>query len=312
MNRQVFFLTLLLTGSVLCPPRRAAAQRGEALADMADDRRPPVATVGIEYNQRLKWTVFGQVLALDGKPISGAKVLVDVGGGGQGRRTLETNLQGEFRTEYVLDIKLYKTLRVEAMASKAGYRKARETEQFSVDEGTRGIFLVLREETNDPDVLPLATLLASLAPRMREAESQGGVPPSVRKEYMRGTEQFLDKHDPVKAVPALTKAVEREPDCVECRTLLSLAQLEAGSWAGADSPAGVGRGGEVLGGGSQAAGLAGGALATRPGLAGVRRTRGSGRGAECLPGRPKTQGPAGTQPAGLHATARAPSVDVLR
>jgi hypothetical protein len=55
----------------------------------------------------------------------------------------------------------------------------------------------------------------------------------VRKEYMRGTEQFLDKHDPVKAVPALTKAVEREPDCLECRTLLSLAQLEAGSWAGA-------------------------------------------------------------------------------
>ena len=233
MNRQVFFLSLLLAGSVLCLPRPAAAQRGGGLEAAMGDHRPDMPTVAMEYNQRLKWTVFGQVLTLDGKPVRGAKVLVDVGGGGQGRRTLDTNLQGEFRTEYTLDTKLYKTLTVEAVASKAGYLGAREMERFAVDQGTTGIFLVLREETADPDALPLATLVANLAPRLREAGSGGGVPNSVRKDYLRGIEQFLDKHNPVKAVQPLTKAVEREPGCVECRTLLSLAQLQAGSWVGA-------------------------------------------------------------------------------
>ncbi|MGD0922730.1 MAG: hypothetical protein ABSA70_13335, partial [Terriglobia bacterium] len=111
MNRQVFFLSLLLTGSVLCLPCPTAAQRGGAAErlDAAMGGRADMPTVAIEYNQRLKWIVFGKVLALDGKPVSGAKVLVDVGGGGQGRRTLDTNLQGEFRTEYILDIKLYNT-----------------------------------------------------------------------------------------------------------------------------------------------------------------------------------------------------------
>ena len=118
MNRQVLLLSLLLTGSVLCLPRPAAAQRGGGLEAAMGDHRPDMPTVAMEYNQRLKWTVFGQVLTLDGKPVSGAKVLVDVGGGGQGRRKLDTNLQGEFRTEYILDTKLYKTLSVEAVASK--------------------------------------------------------------------------------------------------------------------------------------------------------------------------------------------------
>ena len=109
MNRQLFFLILLLAGSVLCLPRPAAAQRGAAAGKLEEAMggRSEMPTVAMEYNQRLKWTVFGQVLTLDGKPVSGAKVLVDVGGGGQGRRTLDTNLRGEFSTEYTLDIQLY-------------------------------------------------------------------------------------------------------------------------------------------------------------------------------------------------------------
>ncbi len=197
-----------------------------------DSHRIESPTVGIEYAERRRWTIFGCVLGLSGQPVSGVKVVVNTGEAGESRRTLETNLKGEFSTEYTLDSKHYRKLSVEAVAKKAGYVEARETEQFAIDEGTRGIFLVLREDVQDPEVLPLKGLIDSLAPTLR-APDAGPVSAAARRDFQRGAEQLLDRQNPAKALQPLAKAVEREPRCGTCRSVYSLALLSAGSWVGA-------------------------------------------------------------------------------
>lgn len=232
MSRWFLFFLLFLAGMILCQPRAPVAQRGSSIDEIMDSRRPENPTVAIEYAERRRWTIFGRVLAPSGEPIRGAKVVVDIGAAGESRRTLETNLQGEFSTEYTLDIKLYKRLGVEAVATKAGYLEARETAQFAIDEGTRGIFLVLREDVQDPDLLPLSGLIASLAPRFRSPDG-GPTSAAARRDFQRGVEQLLDRHNAVKALQSLVKVVEREPNCGACRSVYSLALLSAGSWVSA-------------------------------------------------------------------------------
>jgi tetratricopeptide (TPR) repeat protein len=231
MRRPFFIFILLLVGIVLCQPRAGRAQRG-SIDEIMGSHRLENPTVAIEYAERRKWTIFGRVLAPSGEPVSGVKVVVDIGAAGESRHTLETNLQGEFSTEYILDIKLYKRLNVEAVATKEGCLEARETGQFALDEGTRGIFLVLREDVQDPDVLPLSGLIASLAPRFRTPDG-GPASAAARKDFQRGADQLLDKHNAAKAVQSVAKVVEREPDCGACRSLHSLALLSAGSWVSA-------------------------------------------------------------------------------
>jgi tetratricopeptide (TPR) repeat protein len=179
------------------------------------------------------WRIFGRVTNPRGDPLGGAMVRVDIGTGEDSVRVLKTNLQGEFQTYWSLGAQTVKHLNVTLLASKSGYADARETAEFGLKEGTRGVDMVLRESSEDPDQLSLAALMASLAPRLREdATKQSGVEPG-RKEFMRGCAELIDRHDAVDAIPLLSKVVERAPGCVECRLLLSLALLDAGSWAGA-------------------------------------------------------------------------------
>jgi tetratricopeptide (TPR) repeat protein len=187
-----------------------------------------------QFQQMRNWAIFGRVTTLDGQPVSGAKVHVDIGVPAQRPRTLQTNLQGEFRTEYGLDAKLHTKVHVDVVAAKSGYRDAWETADFEAVSGTREINLILRHKADDFDVLPSGTLIASLAPRFRAPGAESSVPASGRKDYMQGVEQFLDRHDAPGAVKSLSRVVSREPDCVGCRTVLSLALLDAGSWVSAN------------------------------------------------------------------------------
>jgi tetratricopeptide (TPR) repeat protein len=187
-----------------------------------------------QFQQVRNWVIFGRVTTLDGQPVSGAKVRVDIGVSAQRPRTLQTNVQGEFKTEYGLDAKLHTKLRVEVIAAKPGYRDAWETADFEAVSGTREINLILRQKADDFDVLPAAALVASLAPRFRAPGADSSLPASGRKDYLQGVAQFLDKHDAPGAVKSLSKVVNHEPDCVGCRTVLSLALLDAGSWVSAN------------------------------------------------------------------------------
>ena len=191
---------------------------------------PPISVTSLDFSHDRLWTIFGRVTTPYGEPVRGALVRVEVGAPGQPVRTLDTNLQGDFKTQYVLDGRSYNKLSVTVTATMTGYLEARETTEFRDDEGTRQIRLVLREQTADPDLSPLASLVANLAPRLRAAAAGGLASAATQKDYQRGVEQYLDKHNAASAIPLLSRVVEREPNCVECRTMLSLAQLETGSW----------------------------------------------------------------------------------
>ncbi|MBZ5515483.1 MAG: hypothetical protein LAN62_11730, partial [Acidobacteriia bacterium] len=97
-----------------------------------------------------------------------------------------------------------------------------------------GIELILRDLTENPDQLPMATLIATLAPRLRQDAAPRSGGEIGGKDIARGCEELIDHHKAANAVPFLSKGVERAPACLECRLLLSLALFEAGSWAGAD------------------------------------------------------------------------------
>jgi len=179
------------------------------------------------------WHIFGRVATLAGEPVGQATIRVDIGTGAEPVRILQTTLQGEFRTNFNLDAQLYKRLSVKVVAVKPGYLDAREMVDFGPSEKTWGIDLVLREKAADPDQLSQAALISGLTPRLRKAVANDPTNEPAHKEYLRGAEMFLDRHDPVAAVPLLAKVVERRPACVECRTLLGVVLLEAGSWASA-------------------------------------------------------------------------------
>jgi len=240
MRARILVLLLLLwSGAGLCryavgaPQRPAREEREEPGALDALRERPGVSIPDFQFQQERQWTIFGRVMTPTGQPISGAKVRVNTGAAAGRPRTLQTSLQGEFSTQYALDAKRYTKLSVEVAASKPDYLKAWETADFEVQTGTREFILVLREDVKDSALLPLATLIESLAPRFRGPGAGGPASAPARKEYQQGLEKFLDNHDPVGAVPILSKVAKSEPECVECRVVLSLAHLDAGGWVSA-------------------------------------------------------------------------------
>lgn len=179
------------------------------------------------------WHIFGRVTTVRGEPLGDVTVRVDIGSRADSRRVLGTDLQGKFSTQYTLDTRMFRQLNVKLVASKTGYVDARETVDFGVKDETGGINIVMREADESPDQLSMATLIDTLAPRLRDdAAKHSGVEPG-RKEFVQGCEELIERDNAARAVPLLSKVVERAPSCVECRLLLSLALFDAGSWAGA-------------------------------------------------------------------------------
>ena len=228
----VFILVLM---SAVLPPAIGWAQAPAGVGMPAGGHAgsPPLGGLRLNAMEVQDWTVFGRVTNLKGEPVSGAKVRVDIPGGRNLVKTLETNLQGEFRTTYSLDAQQYQRLSVKAAAAKPGFLDSQEVVDFVKAGLTHGIDIVLRADEEDPDQLPVATLISQLGPQLRRQAGQHLAGDSTRKDFLRGSEEFLDRRNPVLAVPYLAKVADREPDCVECRMLLSLALLDAGSWAGA-------------------------------------------------------------------------------
>jgi tetratricopeptide (TPR) repeat protein len=184
------------------------------------------------YLEKNTWHVFGRVTDIRGDPLREVTVRVGIGSINDEPRVLKTNLKGEFSTEYSLDANAFRKLNVKVVASMSGYALAREAADYTLDGKTSGIHLVLRETKEDPDQLSMAALIERLGPRLREeAAKQPGVEPD-RKEFVRGCEELLDRHNAVGAVAPLSRVVERAASCVPCRLLLSLALLDSGSWAG--------------------------------------------------------------------------------
>ncbi|MBI1983323.1 MAG: hypothetical protein HYS61_03900 [Acidobacteria bacterium] len=222
MARSTFVLTLALSLLSAFWPRPGWAQV------------PTIAHAPISVNQTelvkvRVWPVAGRVTAPDGEPVSGVEILVDIGTPGHPPQSLHTNLKGEYRTEFRLDAKTSSELAVKVMALKEGYSTAQDFAEFKADQEVREINLVLREDSLDSDLPSFPALMEGLAARFREP-GRGGPVAAAKEDYARGVERLLDNHDSPGALVPLRSAVNREPECFACRTLLSLALLDTGGW----------------------------------------------------------------------------------
>lgn len=180
------------------------------------------------------WPVVGKVATLQGNPVPHVKVQVRDADVMNQYKTVETNLQGQFRTEFLVNADQVKKLVVEVTATEPGYRRAHEMIDFGSSGKTWEIHLTLREAGEDPDLLTQADLISTVAPRLKNLGASDGLSAAGETDYARGVNEFLDRNDPYRALPFFTKVVRRDEACVACRTILALAQLDSGDWDGAE------------------------------------------------------------------------------
>ena len=218
-GRALSVVRLLLVGLLVLPGTVAAQTPSSAPPG------PPART-----GEQRVWYKLGRVTTLAGSPLLGAAVAVYVDSKATPDIQFKTSFQGEFEISLKTDSD--KSHWVKVVAKKDGYHDATETLEVTFDGKTDVIELVLRGDEEDADQLPLGTLISSVGERLR-ATTGTSATPTERSDTLRAAQALLDARDTDGALRRLAKAVEREPNCVEFRTLQALAMLEAGSWSGA-------------------------------------------------------------------------------
>jgi len=180
------------------------------------------------------WLVAGKVRTVEGDPVRGATVTV-APLDSLGVRVLTTNAQGEFRTEYELNVRLVQEFGVVVTARKKGFQEAHTFANFGNSGRTWALPLILHEPHEDPTLLSPADLISGLAPKLRQLGPSEGLGAKSEKDYARGVADFLDKHDPERAVPLLAKVLKNSPSCIGCRTMLGLTEMGWCDWDEADN-----------------------------------------------------------------------------
>ncbi len=190
-----------------------------------DEQSPP---------DSIMWRIVGRVLTMRGEPLDDVDVQMNIGSRAAIRRSMKTNLQGEFQTEIELDYALFPRLQATLIASKTGFVEGREILDLGYNEKTSPVHIVLREPKEDPDQLSVSALVRILGPRLRDVAATSFSEEPVRKEFVRGCEELIDRNNAVAAIPLLKTSLGHTPNCIECRLLLGLALIDTGSWSSAD------------------------------------------------------------------------------
>ena len=177
--------------------------------------------------------VAGKVTTLRGDPVAGAKVELSPTLASGGYRTLATNPQGEFQTEYRLNFENINEFGIDLKVTKKGFLKAHSVVDFGASTMTWLIHVTLREAEEDSELLPQADLISGLAPRLKNLRTSDGLSAAGERDYERGVAELLDRNHSDRAVPFLNKVTRRDASCVLCRTMLALAELDMGDWDGA-------------------------------------------------------------------------------
>jgi tetratricopeptide (TPR) repeat protein len=204
-----------------------SAQPGGA-AIQAPGGGPPAARSG----EQRTWYTLGRVNTLYGAPVPGAAVMVYTDASTSPKMRLETNYQGEF--EISMKVEPHTSQRIRVVARQKGYLDAVEAVDMAPEKKPEAIELVLRRDSDDDDEdqLPFRTLVSSVADRLCEAAG-----PSRAGGDWKGTLQaartLLKARNADGALQLLAIALGRDPNCIEFRTLHSLAMLDMGSWSGA-------------------------------------------------------------------------------
>ena len=190
-------------------------------------------TSSADLNLLNTWVVAGKVTTLRGDPVAGAKVEMSPTLTSGGFRTLATNLQGEFQTEYRLSFENVKEFGIDLKVTKKGFLPAHSVVDFGASNRTWVIPVTLREAEENSQLLPQAELISKLGPRLKSLRASDGLSAAGEKDYARGVEQFLDRKRSDRAVPFLSKVTVRDASCMPCITMLALAELDMGDWDGA-------------------------------------------------------------------------------
>ena len=218
---------LMLLAAVCLAPAPLIAQSTGAL--------PGANTRDFDLNRLIQnnRVLVGQVTTLRGDPISGAKVDVEFLSGSSGFRSLITDLQGRFQTELGFNADSAKEFSVALTVTKKGFLNAHETIDYGDPSKSLIITVTLREQAEDPRLLSQADLISRLGPRLKKLGASEGLSAAEEKDYARGVEEFLGQSRPDRALPPFTKVTRHDPSCLQCRTMLALAQLASGDWDGA-------------------------------------------------------------------------------
>jgi len=179
------------------------------------------------------WLVEGKVVTLQGAAIVGAKVQVVPKNFSAATRILSTDRQGEFKTDYSLNMDEIKQFAAEVDVTKKGFRKASLFLDYGEAGNTPLVHVTLRETGEDSELLSQADLISGLAPRLKKLKSSDELSAAGEKDYARGVAEFLEKNGPDRSLPFFTKVTRRDPSCMPCRTMLALAELASGDWDGA-------------------------------------------------------------------------------
>ena len=182
----------------------------------------------------ITWRIVGRVLTTRGEPLDDVAVQMEIGAKAEIRQSMTTNLQGEFQTEIKLDYARFPRLHATFVASKTGFVGGQEIVDLGYNEKSSPVYIVLREPKENPDQLSITTLIRSVGPHLRGDAGANITEEPARQEFARGCEELIDRNNAVAAIPLLKNSLGHTPNCVECRVLLSLALITAGSWSSAD------------------------------------------------------------------------------
>ena len=183
------------------------------------------------YSSRV---VAGKVMTLEGKPVAGARVEIMVTSVSGGTRSLVTNAQGEFRTDYSMNLEAVKDFAIDLKVTKKGFRQAHALIDFGESGKTWVVPVTLRPPADDPRLLPQAELISGLAPRLSKLQASNGLSAAGENDYARGVAEFLDRKNSNRALPDFMNVTRRDASCLPCRTMLALAELDAGDWDAAN------------------------------------------------------------------------------
>ena len=221
IRRASVLLPVLLFGLILYPYG--------GLAQAPPSGPTPISANQTELIKERIWPIAGHIVAPDGKPLAGVQVQVDIGTPAHPAQMMETNLKGEYRAEYRLDAMTYTKLEVNVVASKEGFSTAKGSAKLTAAQGSREINLVLRENIANSSLPSLSTLIKGMAGSFRDP-GIAGPQAGAQADYKLGLERMLDARDSSGAIGPLESAVGREPGCLVCRELLTLALLDSGRW----------------------------------------------------------------------------------
>ncbi len=214
-------MRVLLAAAVLLPAAAFAQVMG------------PTSTPATGINIYTPWYIQGKVKTLQGDPVQGAKVTVAPVNVSSGTKIFVTDFQGEFRTEYSLNLMGMKELTIELKVTKKGYLKAHAFITFEEAGKTWAIPITLREAAGNAGLLTQADLISGLTPRLSKLNAADGLSAAGGKDYARGVAEYLEKRSPERAKPFFTKVIREDASCPACRTMLAVAELDMGDWDGA-------------------------------------------------------------------------------